>query len=235
MALITAIRRAPTEPVSAARQRLAERIAESNAAAERVPALETILEQAAREMREARAAVAPAREAAEEAVGAAAAYATARLLGTAGAPPKSTREARAELQEKLDAAEVAETAWRNIETELAKLRAGNDERARDLAEAAAAVMAEEGAPAIAALIAGIDDLERRLIQESRALLWLLSRFVVADRGPGAVPGAMRARCLAENLSAWSAYYQSDAATATERKWAQAFDALRHDAAAAVPR
>jgi hypothetical protein len=224
----------PPPPTSAARQMLAERVAADRAATQRQAELGTILERARTEMWAARDAVAAAEGVVARAAADAAEYATARLLGTAGAPPLTPAEARAALQAAKDSDAAATAARNTIEAELERLVADARNRQYWLAEAAAAVMAEECSGAVQSLLGEIDALSRSLVDKGIALQWLISSHVIREMGPTAFPGALEMNCRSTSpATMWSLWGRPDASP-TEARWAAALAALKADPSAPVP-
>lgn len=224
----------PPPPTSAARQILAERVAADRAATQRQTDLGAILARARTEMRAAQDAVAAAEGVVARAAADAAAYATARLLGTAGAPPLTPTEARAALQVAKDTEAATTAAYNAIEAELDRLVADARNRPYWISEACAAVMAEECPAAVQALLGEINALSRALVDKGRALSWLVTSHVIREIGPNAFPGALEMTCRSTSpATMWSLWHSTDASP-TEAKWEGALASLKADPSAPVP-
>ena len=225
----------PPPPTSAARQILAERVAADRAATQRQTDLGAILARARTEMQAAQDAVAAAEGVVARAEADAAAYATARLLGTAGAPPLSPSRARVSTcRLRKDPGAATAAASNAIEADLQRLGADARNRIYWISEACAAVMAEECPAAVAALLGGIDALSRALVEEGRALSWLVTSHVMREIGPNAFPGALEMTCRSTSpATMWSLWHSTDASP-TEAKWEGALASLKADPSARVP-
>ena len=238
MVSITPLRRALSgaqPPASAARQRLADAIAVKAEADERLRVLTVAQPRAYAAVAAAEAALAAAQEEADQARRRAHEHNIAVLLGSPPPAVPSRRDAATKLAAAEEAVTDAEAAWRQIAGEATALRDGAAERERRIAEAAAAVLADEAQDAAAKLVADITDLHCKLVDRGRALMWLWRQNVVRLHGEGAFPGTPDARQIIAFPPDQSALWNVASASPTEAAWAAALEALKLDALAEVPK
>ena len=238
MAAITPLRRTlvgAQPPASAARQRLADAIATKAEADERLRVLAAVQPRAYAAVEDAEAALAQARDQAEQASSRAHEHNIAALLGSPPPAVPSRRDAAANLAVAEEAAADAEAAWRQIAGEANTLRDGAAGREQRVADAAAAVLAEEAQDAAAKLIADITDLHCKLVDRGRALMFLWRQPAVRLHGVGASAGAPDVRMMLTFPTDQAPLWTVADAAPTEAKWAAALAALKLDAMAEVPK
>ena len=233
MATVTTLRRAAgaSPPLSGGRTVLASALAAQAAATERAGLLETALTRARDEAATAEVALAAAKERVKVAAERGYEHVVNRIVGRPAPSVPSRFHAAAALAEAEAAAEDAIAASRAISEELEALRRGDDARARAIAGAVDAVLADEMADRAAALIAEIGALHRQLVDRGRALYWLWRHHVVAMDGANATPGAAAARSACEQPIVNSMLWNTGAHSRTETQMEQTLAALQRDASA----
>jgi hypothetical protein len=172
-----------------------------------------------------------------EAQGNAARHAVDKALGTAGAAPMTIREARAaaiEAQDHLDECRATRAALKTDldgrDTGLSALR---------VTDAAKAVIRSEMAERAIALAARVAEMQRELVARGSALEWLANAGVCpkVERGADDVIRHVVQR-MESAPNQWSIgtirYATSFAQPTGALAWEAAFEALKRDAAAALP-
>lgn len=236
MSAVATIRRAvggAPPPLSAARQRLAEAIAAKAEADDRLRTLESVRHRAYAAIEAAEAALATASADATKADQQAHELRIADLMGRPRPGIPTRAEANAALRAAQDEVRDAEAAWRAISAEADALQAAARERDERVNEAAVAVLREESNAAVTALVDELYGLHRKMVERHLLLTWLIRESVTTDTGPRSLLGVSElVNRTFQPPATWSNWRGESAATAA---WAAALEALKVDAAAAVPR
>lgn len=234
MGTLSTLRRAAGSPppLAEGRTALASAIGAKAAADERVRVLETVRSRAYSAVVDAEAVLATARTDSEQASRRAHEHNIAALLGKPPPAIPTRREAEEKLRAAHDAAADAEAAWRAIGAEIDAIQGAARDRDQRIHGAAVAVLREEGAPVVEALVGELTELHRRLVERHRFLAWLIRAGVTVELGPAALPGVSelcsRAGQPPMNWSVWRG--ESEAAA----NWEKALGALQRDPTAALP-
>ena len=225
----------PTPFPTPERATLAAAIVRTASADARKAALIKAVATADDEVRAARRAVEVADEAIETAKVNAARHLTDTALGTAGAPPQTIREARAaaiEAADHLDSCLAAREALR------AETAGDNDLSGLLLRDAVRAVIRAEAAGRAVALAAKVLELQRKLVEVGSGLQWLANADVLPRPDSGQVDSFATTLQRLEATNSWAMgpikYASSFAVPSGGNAWAQAFEALKRDANAALP-
>lgn len=162
----------------------------------------------------------------------------AKANGTAGTAPVSIHEARASLERAESDLVAAGEVKEALEDKATDLQRYADVRDDKVASAAAAAMRDE--PAVLALVADVLRLQSELVEKGAALMFLVGNGAVhldnvpTPRGSEFSPARKAVARLDQMPRAWPemANYQNMPSIVP---WRAALEALRHDAAAELPK
>jgi hypothetical protein len=227
----------PTPYSSPQRAALAHAIAAAADAAARRVALERVSQAANSDVLKAIGAVEAAETTLAEAQANTAKHMVDKALGTAGVPPLTVREARAAViaaQDHLDECRQTRAAL-NLELD----KSDNSWSSSRVADAAYQVIMAEARQRAVALAAEVAALQQKLVARGSALEWLHRNgaFPKIERGETDHVGGIVQR-MESAPSRWTMPTQPGVAPFAQpvgaNAWAEAFEALKRDAAAQLP-
>jgi hypothetical protein len=229
--MIAPLRRkvAQSDAPSPERRTLADKLAKNVAEDARSMALATAAATAGDAVLALQVAVDQAEAAVRDAPAAAADFLVAKAMGTAGAPPLTTAQARAALAEANDNLAAARSARDRLEAEAHQNSGGWPAR-----DEAMAVLRAESTPSVDALLSDLERLTVELAIRAGELHWLAqNRFF--PLGPFGIPDNHDVVRLMNRLTApQTAWDLTEQALIGRERWGGVVDKLLQDAGAAVP-